>query len=77
MKFHLRVFLGIVQRVDYISDALGFRVAATNLPTHNPVVNGVPDPVAPVAAPLAAPVAAGMMFCAAPRPSLHACDDKT
>jgi hypothetical protein len=25
---------GIVQRVDYISDALGFRVAATNLPVH-------------------------------------------
>ena len=24
--------LGVVQRVDYISDALGFRVAATNLP---------------------------------------------
>ena len=32
MKSHPLVFLGIVQRVDYISDALGFRVAATNLP---------------------------------------------
>jgi len=25
-------FSGIVQQVDYISDSLGFRVAATNLP---------------------------------------------
>jgi len=42
---------GIVQRVDYISDALGFRVAATNLPVANPVAAEVPAPVAPVVAP--------------------------
>merc|ERR1712156_1039996 len=40
---------GIVQTVNYISDAMGFRVAATNLPVHN-----VDAPVA-VAAPAAAP----------------------
>merc|ERR1711928_78629 len=37
---------GIVQTVNYISDAMGFRVAATNLPVHN-----VDAPVA-VAAPV-------------------------
>merc|ERR1712038_79427 len=44
---------GIVQRVDYISDALGFRVAATNLPqaAAAPVVEEVPAPIAPIAAP--------------------------
>merc|ERR1711902_210241 len=42
---------GIVQTVNYISDALGFRVGATNLPVHH--VDS--EPVAPVAA--AAPVA--------------------
>ena len=54
-------FAGFVQRVDYISDALGFRVAATNLPVaHEPVpasevtLNKVP--VAQVVAAEAAPV---------------------
>merc|ERR1712061_869467 len=42
---------GIVQSVQYISDALGFRVAATNLPVHNV------DAPAAVAAPAVAPVA--------------------
>ena len=42
---------GIVQTVNYISDAMGFRVAATNLPVHN-----VDAPVA-VAAPAAAAAA--------------------
>merc|ERR1711902_262333 len=41
---------GIVQTVNYISDALGFRVGATNLPVHH-----VDEPVAAAAA--AAPVA--------------------
>merc|ERR1711981_1545836 len=46
---------GIVQTVNYISDAMGFRVAATNLPVHN--VDAAPAaPVAPAAAPAAAPV---------------------
>merc|ERR1711892_88262 len=40
---------GIVQSVNYIADALGFRVAATNLPVH--------DVPASVAAPLAVPAA--------------------
>ena len=43
------LILGIVQRVDYISDALGFRVAATNLP--NAAAAEVAAPVAPVAPP--------------------------
>merc|ERR1712080_248743 len=49
---------GIVQTVNYISDAMGFRVAATNLPVHN--VDAAPAPVAVAAAPVttaAAPVA--------------------
>merc|ERR1712073_267401 len=37
---------GIVQTVNYVADALGFRVGATNLPVHH--VNS--EPVAPVAA---------------------------
>merc|ERR1712008_13323 len=32
---------GIVQTVNYISDAMGFRVAATNLPVHNVEGHGV------------------------------------
>merc|ERR1712184_164 len=32
---------GIVQTVNYISDAMGFRVAATNLPVHNVEGNAV------------------------------------
>merc|ERR1719505_377385 len=43
---------GIVQTVNYISDAMGFRVAATNLPVHH-----VDAPAVAVAAPAAAPVA--------------------
>merc|ERR1711971_911468 len=42
---------GIVQTVNYISDAMGFRVAATNLPVHN--VDAAP----------AAPVAAAPLLC--------------
>lgn len=47
---------GVVQRVDYISDALGFRVAATNLPVHAPCLEGedcsvLPAPATPVVAP--------------------------
>merc|ERR1712241_1530781 len=46
---------GVVQRVDYISDGLGFRVAATNLPSA--AAAEVAVPVAPVApAPTVAPV---------------------
>merc|ERR1712088_677600 len=45
---------GIVQTVNYISDAMGFRVAATNLPVHH--VDAAPVEAAP--APAAAPVAA-------------------
>ena len=45
---------GIVQTVNYISDAMGFRMAASNLPVHN-----VDAPVAsPAAAPVVTPVAA-------------------
>jgi len=53
---------GIVQTVNYIADALGFRVGATNLPVH--VVD------APAAAPAAAPVAveAAPVAAAAPLP---------
>merc|ERR1711936_440305 len=47
---------GVVQRVDYISDGLGFRVAATNLPSHGPEVAAAAAPVE--AAPIAAPVPA-------------------
>merc|ERR1711971_330263 len=43
---------GIVQTVNYISDAMGFRVAATNLPVHH--VDAAP--AAPVAVAAAAPV---------------------
>jgi len=49
---------GIVQTVNYISDAMGFRVAATNLPVHH-----VEAPVAAVAAAVpveAAPVTAAV-----------------
>merc|ERR1711934_418807 len=42
---------GIVQTVNYISDAMGFRVAATNLPVHH--VDAAPAAhVAPAAAPV-------------------------
>jgi len=40
---------GLVQTVNYISDAMGFRVAATNLPVHHIEENAVDGPV-PVAA---------------------------
>merc|ERR1711971_1162028 len=52
---------GIVQTVNYISDAMGFRVAATNLPVHH--VDAAPAPVAPAAAPVA-PVAAPVVSAA-------------
>ena len=42
---------GITQSVNYIADALGFRVAASNLPVHN-----VEAPVAETAAPVVTPV---------------------
>jgi len=38
---------GIVQTVNYISDAMGFRVAATNLPVHNVEGNAVEPVVQP------------------------------
>merc|ERR1711934_1137301 len=53
---------GIVQTVNYISDAMGFRVAATNLPVHH--VDAAPVEAAP--APAAAPVAAAPVVQAAP-----------
>lgn len=46
---------GVVQRVDYISDALGFRVAATNLPVHQTSPPFV-DPVVAETDPTEAPV---------------------
>merc|ERR1711892_1245467 len=62
---------GLIQTVNYISDAMGFRVAATNLPVHHvegPVAQAVDVPLAAVAdtiptvvaeaAPAAAPVVA-------------------
>ena len=52
---------GIVQTVNYISDALGFRVGATNLPVHH-----VDQPAAPVAAAAPVPAAAPVTVAAAP-----------
>merc|ERR1719336_2277251 len=55
---------GIVQNVNYIADALGFRVGATNLPVHHvdaPVEAAAPVQAAAAAAPVAvasAPVVA-------------------
>merc|ERR1712073_166803 len=49
---------GIVQTVNYISDAMGFRVAATNLPVHHV------DAAAPVAVEPAAPAAAPVVSAA-------------
>merc|ERR1712047_150415 len=46
---------GIVQNVNYIADALGFRVGATNLPVHH--VDAPVEAAAPVQAAAAAPVA--------------------
>merc|ERR1711936_1522037 len=72
---------GIVQNVNYIADALGFRVGATNLPVHHvdaPVPAAAP---APVAAPVAAPVVASAPVVAAATPvdatnsQYHAQDD--
>merc|ERR1719222_1316665 len=71
---------GIVQNVNYIADALGFRVGATNLPVHHvdapveaaapvaaaaPIVAAAP---APVAAPVAAPVVASAPVVVAATP---------
>merc|ERR1712073_147648 len=69
---------GIVQNVNYIADALGFRVGATNLPVHE-----VDAPVAvaaePVAAAAAAPVAVAASNTAPPvdpaNAQYHAQDD--
>ena len=36
---------GLIQTVNYISDAMGFRVAATNLPVHNVGVEAEPEAV--------------------------------
>merc|ERR1712131_304114 len=47
---------GIVQTVNYIADALGFRVGATNLPVHH--VDAEPAPAAAPVAVAEAPVAA-------------------
>merc|ERR1719334_1724002 len=52
---------GIVQTVNYIADAMGFRVGATNLPVHN-----VDSPAAPVAVEAAAPAPAVVAQAAAP-----------
>merc|ERR1712180_423648 len=52
---------GLVQTVNYISDALGFRVAATNLPVHN-----IDTPVQ--AAPAVAPVETAVPVTADPLP---------
>merc|ERR1711981_1051342 len=52
---------GIVQNVNYIADALGFRVGATNLPVHHvdaPVAAAAPVAVAPAPVAAAAPVIA-------------------
>merc|ERR1711973_476410 len=53
---------GIVRNVNYIADALGFRVGATNLPVHH--VDAPVEAAAPVQAAAAAPVA----VAAAPSP---------
>merc|ERR1712156_214346 len=80
---------GIVQNVNYIADALGFRVGATNLPVHHvdaPVEAAAPVQAAaaapaPVAAPVAAPVVASAPVAAAATPvdatnsQYHAQDD--
>merc|ERR1711902_220877 len=50
---------GIVQTVNYIADALGFRVGATNLPVHHVDAEPAAAPVVQAAAPVveaAAPV---------------------
>merc|ERR1712107_930044 len=47
---------GIVQNVNYIADALGFRVGATNLPVHH--VDAPVEAAAPVQAAAASPVIA-------------------
>ena len=55
---------GIVQSVNYISDALGFRVAATNLPVH--VVEETAAVAAPAAAEVVNEAAPGVAVAAAP-----------
>merc|ERR1712018_339767 len=55
---------GIVQTVNYISDAMGFRVAATNLPVHNVDAAPAAAPVATAAAPVAAAAAAPVVSAA-------------
>merc|ERR1711994_972758 len=58
---------GIVQNVNYIADALGFRVGATNLPVHH--VDAPVEAAAPVQAAAAAPVAAAASPVIAPEVS--------
>merc|ERR1712241_7483 len=70
---------GIVQNVNYIADALGFRVGATNLPVHH--VDAPVEAAAPVQTAAAAPVAASTPVVAAATPvdatnsQYHAQDD--
>ena len=60
-----------MQRVDYISDALGFRVAATNLP-----IAPKSTPVAPVPQVATPVVVAPVPFAAAPIPAVQATVNK-
>merc|ERR1712184_179097 len=49
---------GLVQTVNYLSDAMGFRVAATNLPVHHvdaPVAKAAEEVAQPVIAPVEVP----------------------
>merc|ERR1712150_342648 len=56
---------GIVQTVNYISDAMGFRVAATNLPVHNVEGNAVEPVVQPEVAYAYLPYAQNYGYAAA------------
>jgi len=56
---------GLVQSVNYISDAMGFRVAATNLPVHH-----IDAPVAQASEPVVDSVAAPVVVAAAPEPAV-------
>merc|ERR1712047_83601 len=64
---------GIVQNVNYIADALGFRVGATNLPVHH--VDAPVEAAAPVQAAAAAPVAAAATPVDTTNSQYHAQDD--
>merc|ERR1712088_572848 len=56
---------GIVQTVNYISDAMGFRVAATNLPVHNVEGTAVEPVVQPEVAYASLPYAQNYGYSAA------------